>query len=84
MLEPLDYIRPTDFHSDQWKRLTKFLEARLQELRESNDASLDPVRTSEIRGSIKEIKRILDLTKTVGSSEEPVHEQIIDGIPRGY
>lgn len=84
MLEPLDHLQPQDLHSDVWKRFTQFLERRLEQLRELNDGPHDAAKTSEIRGSIKEIKRILDLTKPVGSSAEPVHERIVDGIPRGF
>ena len=83
MLEPLDHINPEDFQTEQWKRLTKFLSARLQELRESNDASLDPVRTSEIRGSISEVKKILALAEHAGAGEQPVQVEDLDGFP-GY
>ena len=61
-----------DFQSGAWSRLTKTLQARLQELRELNDAHRDIAGTAEIRGQIKAVKDILDLSKDSSRlSEQP-------------
>lgn len=60
------HLLPEDFSSPCWKRLTQTLTARLQELRELNDsASFDPIKTSALRGSIAEVKKILSLADEV-------------------
>lgn len=57
-------MRPEDFTSATWKRLSSLLTARLQELRELNDSpSMGIERTSAIRGSIAEVKRIIALAE---------------------
>lgn len=53
-----------DFSSDVWRRLTALLEKQLKELRERNDADLDPQSTALIRGQIKATKALLDLPKS--------------------
>lgn len=64
-------MRPEDFRTDTWKRLTQTLRIRLQELRESNDVpSLDADRTALIRGQIKAIKEILDLADSASLSPD--------------
>lgn len=72
-------MQTEDFRTAAWKRLTKHLQQRLQELRELNDGQHDATRTSEIRGSIKEVKRILDLADTASSSAT-VHTGIPPGV----
>lgn len=65
------HLRPEDFRTESWKRLTKHLQERLQELRESNDMpSLDAEKTALIRGQIKAVKEILDLANLVSSSPD--------------
>jgi len=54
-------LTPEDFQSKTWKRLRSSLQARLQELRESNDSPSEMAHTAAIRGSIAEVKRILAL-----------------------
>lgn len=55
-------LKPEDFRSQAWKRLTQTLNERLQELRELNDSpSFDESKTAGIRGGIAELKRILSL-----------------------
>ena len=61
-----------DFQTDAWKRFTKDLQDRLEELRELNDQRHDEVKTAEIRGKISEVKRILDLAAS--SSDEAAPE----------
>lgn len=65
------HLRAEDLRSDTWRRLTQHLQARLQELRESNDApSCDAEKTALIRGQIKAVKEILDLAQSVSSSPD--------------
>jgi len=55
-------MKPEDFRSEAWKRLTQTLEERLEELRQLNDSpSLGVEQTALVRGGIKELKRILSL-----------------------
>lgn len=55
-------LKPEDFRSTTWKRLTKVLDERLQYLRELNDTpSFSQEKTALIRGGISEVKRILSL-----------------------
>lgn len=65
------HLRAEDFRTETWKRLTKHLQERLQDLRESNDApSFDAERTALIRGQIKAVKEILDLANLASSSPD--------------
>lgn len=62
-------LKPEDFRSQTWKRLTQTLNERLQELRELNDnPSFDQVKTAGIRGGIAELKRILSLAEQASLS----------------
>lgn len=59
------HLRIEDLRSDTWRRLTQHLREQLQELRESNDLmSLDANKTAFIRGQIKVVKEILDLSNS--------------------
>ena len=60
-----------DFQTDAWKRFTKDLQARLEELRELNDQRHDEVKTAEIRGKISEVKRILGLEPSPSDEAAP-------------
>jgi hypothetical protein len=55
-------LKPEDFRTPAWKRLTQVLDARIEDLRQSNDQlSLSVERTAAIRGGIAELKKILSL-----------------------
>lgn len=57
-------LKPEDFRSQTWKRLTQTLEDRLKELRELNDnPSFGTEKTALIRGGISELKKILSLAE---------------------
>jgi hypothetical protein len=59
-------MTPEDFRSPEWRRFTKTLQDRLQELREFNDAFANsPEKTALIRGQISEVKRLLSLAPVV-------------------
>jgi len=52
-----------DFRTSTWRRLTKHLQTRLQELRELNDSSANSAdKTALIRGQISEVKGLLALS----------------------
>lgn len=55
-------MTPQDIQSHVWRRFTKDLQERLQELREVNDAMASPEKTALIRGQISEVKRLLSLS----------------------
>lgn len=62
-------LKPEDFRSNTWRRLTQTLNDRLQELRELNDSpSFSAEKTAQIRGGIAELKRILALADEVSAS----------------
>lgn len=62
-------LKPEDFRSPTWRRLTQLLDDRVQELRELNDTqSFGLERTSAIRGGIAEIKKILALAEEASAS----------------
>jgi hypothetical protein len=62
-------LKPEDFRSSTWKRLTQTLNDRLQELRELNDSpSYGPEKTAQIRGGISELKKILALAEQASAS----------------
>lgn len=68
------HLKPEDFASPTWKRLTAELNARLSLLRERNDAHLDLQLTSSIRGSIAEVKHWLGLAEEVSPSPRVIPE----------
>jgi hypothetical protein len=57
-----------DFQSATWRRLVAHLTARVQSLRELNDGRHPEIRTTEIRSSISECKRILALRPAPSAS----------------
>ena len=62
-------LKPEDFRTSTWKRLTQTLELRLQELRELNDSpSFSAEKTALVRGGISELKRILSLAEQASLS----------------
>jgi len=56
--------------SDTWMAVTKYCEARLEELRRDNDKDHDPTRTAKIRGRIAEIQKFLR------AGEEPTRDVV--------
>ena len=52
-------MRAEDFRTPAWKRLSQYVEERIDELRELNDTpSLSPDKTALIRGGIAELKKM--------------------------
>jgi hypothetical protein len=59
-----------DLRSPTWRRFTKELQLRLQELREFNDASANTAeKTALIRGQISEVKRLISLAPVVSDRD---------------
>jgi hypothetical protein len=55
-------LKPEDFRSATWKRLSQLIENRVDELRQLNDnPSFGPEKTALIRGGISELNKILSL-----------------------
>lgn len=62
-------MRPEDFRSATWKRLSKLIQDRVDELRELNDSpSYGIEQTAVIRGGIAELKKILSLAEEASLS----------------
>lgn len=47
-----------ELNSSVAKKVTEYLEARLQDLRKQNDSDHDAVKTASIRGAIAEVKKL--------------------------
>lgn len=50
-----------DFESGVWMRLRAYLKERLADQQLKLETSLDPVKTAEVRGCIRELKNLLAL-----------------------
>lgn len=61
-------MKTEDFQTPCWKRLSKLLDERIDELRKLNDSmSFGPEETAAVRGGIRELKKILDLAESASS-----------------
>lgn len=49
--------------SSTWLKLEKYIDGRIEVLRQMNDSDLDPTSTTLVRGRIRELKVLLDLSK---------------------
>ena len=55
-------LKPEDFRTQAWKRLSQLIEERVEELRKLNDSPAYGVeQTALIRGGIRELNKILSL-----------------------
>lgn len=76
------YMKPEDFRSDVWKRLTKTLEERLEDLRQLNDnPAMGVEQTALIRGGIKEVKKILGLAEEASPGPLVSPDELSAGSP---
>ena len=58
-----------DFRTPTWKRLSKLVDERIDELRKLNDSpSYGPEQTALIRGGISELSKILSLAEEASLS----------------
>jgi|GEM_PF-2506882 len=74
----MNILKPEDFRTPAWKRLTQVLEERLEDLRQSNDQiSLGVERTAAIRGGIAELKKILSLADDASLSPAVDPDELI-------
>jgi hypothetical protein len=75
---PENFLKPEDFRTATWKRLTQALQERLEDLRQSNDQiSLSVERTAAIRGGIAELKKILSLAEDASLSPAVDPDELI-------
>lgn len=61
-------------NSTAWMSIKSHIQGRISDLRISNDANLDLVATSNVRGRIAELKKLLEIGETslqekIGQSE---------------
>jgi hypothetical protein len=62
-------VKPEDFRTPAWKRLSQLIEDRVDELRQLNDnPSFGPEKTALIRGGISELNKILSLAEETSLS----------------
>ena len=65
----LQNMKPEDFRTPTWKRLSQLVDERIDELRKLNDTpSFSPEKTALIRGGIAELKKILSLAEEASLS----------------
>lgn len=62
--QPLTLSRE-DLMSPVWSKVRKYCEGRLVSLRALNDGDHDPYVTARIRGSIREVRNLLELESPV-------------------
>lgn len=62
-------MTPQDFRTDTWRRFTKHLAARLEELREANDTPASELATAAMRGKIAMVKELLALSPDSASED---------------
>lgn len=58
-------LTPVDRNSETWGKLLKYMERRLEKLRERNDARLDGTETAELRGAIRELKLLISFNTDI-------------------
>lgn len=61
MSEP--FLNDVERDSVVWEKIEAHYRQRLDELRQQNDSSLDGIKTAELRGRIREVKRLLSMHK---------------------
>lgn len=71
-------MKPEDFRSATWKRLSQLIENRVDELRQLNDnPSFGIERTALIRGGISELNKILSLADEASLSPAVDPEELL-------
>lgn len=64
------FITEIESNSALWLKIKAHYEARLQTLREQNDADRDPDKTAKLRGRIAEVKALLGLDAPPPAAEK--------------
>lgn len=71
-------MKREDFRTPTWKRFSKLVEERIDELRELNDSmSFGPEKTAAIRGGIAELKKILALAEEASASQAVDPDELV-------
>ncbi len=71
-------LKPEDFRTPAWKRLSQLIEERVEELRKLNDSpSYGLEQTALIRGGIRELKKILSLAEDASLSPAVDPDELI-------
>lgn len=71
-------MKPEDFRSATWRRLSQLIETRVDELRQLNDnPSFGIERTALIRGGISELNKILSLAEQASLSPAVDPEELL-------
>lgn len=52
-----------EINSSTWIKVEAHIKERIETLRASNDADLDPIQTALVRGRIRELRALADLSK---------------------
>jgi hypothetical protein len=71
-------MKPEDFRTPTWRRLSQLIDQRVDELRKLNDnPSFGPERTALIRGGISELNKILSLADEASLSPAVDPEELL-------
>lgn len=71
-------MKPEDFRTPTWRRLSQLIDQRVDELRKLNDnPSFGPERTALIRGGISELNKILSLAEDASLSPAVDPDELI-------
>jgi hypothetical protein len=71
-------LKPEDFRSLTWKRLSQVINERVDELRKLNDSpSYGVEQTALIRGGIRELNKILSLAEEASLSQAVDPEELL-------
>jgi hypothetical protein len=71
-------MKPEDFRTPTWRRLSQLIDQRVDELRKLNDSpSFGPERTALIRGGISELNKILSLADEASLSPAVDPEELL-------
>lgn len=71
-------MKPEDFRSLTWKRLSQVINERVDELRKLNDSpSYGVEQTALIRGGIRELNKILSLAEEASLSQAVDPEELL-------
>jgi hypothetical protein len=71
-------LKPEDFRTPAWKRLSQLITERVEELRKLNDSpSYGVEQTALIRGGIRELNKILSLAEEASLSPAVDPDELI-------
>jgi len=74
-------LKPEDFRTPAWRRLSQHVSDRIDELRKLNDSpSYGPEQTALIRGGISELSKILSLADEASLSPAVDPEELAHSV----